>query len=275
MMNAPLKTKPNTKTLRQDASMRETSATSFLKMKQVLDCFTKARSHLSVSELVELTGLPRTTVHRIASSLRKIGMLDQNGPRSDYRLGLKMFHYGSVVISNLDIKAHASPYLQHLSQISGERVHFHMFDGSQMACIDHEEMENSRLTSLTTIEAAPTYCSSVGKAFLAFQPTALIQRICAEQGLSRRTDHTITDVDALFEALADIREQGYAIDNEEIEVGVRCVGAPIRDASGQVFAAVSVTGPAERLPHRRLAALAPIVIQTARQISLALGWRET
>jgi len=265
MMNAPINTP------RPVAEARETIATSFLKMRQVLDCFTKVRSHLSVSELVELTGLPRTTVHRIASSLRDIGMLDQNGPRRAYRLGLKMFHYGSVVVSNLDVEAHASPYLQRLSEVSGEIIHFHMFDGSQMVCIDRQEMADNPLAVRTTIKTALAYCTSVGKAFLAFQPDALIRRICAEQGLVRHTEHTITDVETLFEALARIREQGYAIDDEENEIGVRCVGAPVRDASGQVFAAVSVSGPAQRMPHRRLTALAPIVIETARQISAALA----
>jgi len=259
-----------TKKSRPVARAREISATSFLKMRQVLDCFTKARSHLSVSELVDLTGLPRTTVHRIASSLRDIGMLDQNGPRRAYRLGLKMFHYGSVVVSNLDIEAHASPYLQRLSQLSGEIIHFHMFDGSQMVCIDRQEMADNPLAVRTTIKTALTYCTSVGKAFLAFQPEVLVRRICAEQGLLRHTAHTITDVATLFEALSRIREQGYAIDDEENEIGVRCVGAPVRDASGQVFAAVSVSGPTERMPHQRLTALAPIVIETAQKISTAL-----
>lgn len=252
---------------------RETSATSFLKMAQVLDCFTKARPQLSVGDLAELTGMPRATIHRIASSLRDIGLLDQNGPRRDYRLGLKMFHYGSVVIDNLDTHRHARPYLQSLSQLSGEIVHFHMFDGSQMACIEREEVGDQHQTTLTTIEAAPIYCTSVGKAFLAYQDEALIRRICAEQGLARRTEHTITHIDALFAALAEIRARGYAIDDEENQLGIRCVGAPVRDASGQVFAAVSVSGPAARMPDLRLSGLAPTVIQTAAQISAALGWK--
>ncbi|MEI2415435.1 IclR family transcriptional regulator [Orrella sp. JC864] len=253
------------------SAAKDASATSFLKMAQVLDCFTKARSRLSVGELVVLTGLPRTTVHRIVSSLREIGMLDQDGRRRDYRLGLKMFHYGSVVIGTLDVHRHAGPHLQQLNQLSGEIVHFHMFDGSQMACIEREVMSGNHMTTLTTIEAAPIYCTSVGKAFLAFQPEPLIRRICAEQGLVKHTANTITDMDRLFEVLADIRRQGYAIDDEENAVGVRCVGAPVRNAAGQVFAAVSVSGPTDRMPDRRLTGLAPVVIDTANRISEALA----
>jgi len=241
-------------------------------MAQVLDCFSLARSELSVGELATLTGMPRTTIHRIVSSLREIGLLDQNGPRSNYRLGLKLFQYGSVVINNLDIHTHASPYLQTLSQLSGETVHFHMFDGSQMVCIEREEIGENRLNTLTTIEAAPIYCTSVGKAFLAFQKESLIRRICEEQGLPPRTANTITSVDALLAELENIRAAGYAIDNEEHKLGVRCVGAPIRDASGQVFASVSASGPVERMPAQRLKGLAPTVIQTANNISKALGW---
>lgn len=251
---------------------RDGGAKSFYKMAAVLDCFTRAKGQLSIADIVDKTGMPRTTIHRIVASLRDIGLIDQDGRRHDYRLGLKMFYYGSVVLANLDLNRHARPYVLSLHQITGEIVHLHMFDGSQMVCIEREEMGETRLTTLTTIEAAPTYCTSVGKAFLAFQDEELIRRIVADEGLRPRTAKTITTIETLLADLGDTRERGYAIDDEENEIGIRCVGAPIRDSRGQVFASVSVSGPSGRMPPARAIGLAPTVIQTADAISKELGW---
>jgi len=250
---------------------RDTGAKSLRKMSAVLDCFTRLHSALTVGEISEATGMPRTTVHRIVASLREVGMLDQDGRRQSYRLGLKMFHYGSSVLASLDTPRRAHPHIAKLQLFTGEVIHFHMFDGSQMVCVEREEMGSSRLTTLTTIEAAPTYCTSVGKAFLAFQDEALVRRIAQEEGLKRYTPNTITDLGKLLEELALIRSRGFAIDDEENQVGLRCIGAPIRDAAGRVFASVSVSGPAERMPDIRLEGLAPLVIQTANDISKALA----
>lgn len=252
------------------SEIRDSGAKSFYKMARVLDCFTRSRKHLSVSDIMDLTGLPRTTIHRIVASLREIGMIDQDNRRGDYRLGLKMFYYGSAVIANLDLNRHAHPHVLQLHQITGEIVHLHMFDGSQMVCIEREEMGAERNTTLTTIEAAPIHTTSVGKAFLAFQEENLIDRIITEEGLEKRTENTLSTVDELKADLARIVARGYARDDEENEIGVRCVGAPIRDSRGRVFASISVSGPAGRLPESRQDALAPAVIETATRITAEL-----
>lgn len=246
---------------------RDSGAKSLRKMALVLDSFSRNKPSMTVAELSVATGLPKATVHRIVASLREVGLLDQDGRRQGYRLGLKMFHYGSDVLANLDTPTRAHPHIARLQQLTGEIIHFHMFDGSQMVCVEREEMAAS---SLTTLQAAPTYCTSVGKAFLAFQSEELIRKIAA-QGLPSHTANTITSLDALLAELELTRKRGFAIDNEEIEVGVRCVGAPIRDSMGRVFAAVSVSAPAERMPDSRLMGLAPTVIQTANDISAALA----
>ena len=247
---------------------RDPGAKSLRKMALVLDSFSRNRPSMTVADLALATGLPKTTVHRIVVSLREVGMLDQDGRRQGYRLGLKMFHYGSSVLASLDTPTRAHPHVAKLQQLTGEIIHLHMFDGSQMVCVEREEMTSASSTIL--LRAAPTYCTSVGKAFLAFQSEDLIRRVVAE-GLHRYTPNTITQADALMAELALVRERGYAVDNEEIEPGVRCIGAPIRDSVQRVFAAVSVSGPAERMPDGRILGLAPTVIQTANEISAALA----
>ncbi|QEN85966.1 IclR family transcriptional regulator [Labrys sp. KNU-23] len=246
---------------------RDAGAKSLRKMALVLDAFSRSRPSMTIADLSEATGLPKTTIHRIVTSLREVGLLDQDGRRQGYRLGLKMFHYGSSVLASLDTPTRAHPHIAKLQQLTGEIIHFHMFDGHQMVCVEREQMIAS---SMTTLQAAPTYCTSVGKAFLAFQDESLVSKIAGE-GLHGYTARTITHLDDLLSELARIRVQGFAIDNEEIEVGVRCIGAPVHDSSGRVFAAVSVSGPVERMPDGRLAGLAPVVIQTANEISQALA----
>ena len=253
----------------------DSGAKSFYKMARVLDCFGRTSGSLSLTELVERTGMPRTTIHRIVTSLREIGMIDQDGRRGDYRLGLRMFYYGSVVLANLDLNRHAHPHVVALHQVTGEIVHLHMFDGSQMVCIEREEMGEARSTTLTTIEAAPIHCTSVGKAFLAFQDERLVRKIIEEEGLEKRTEHTLITVEALMENLALIRERGYSTDEEEDSIGVQCIGAPLHDSRGRVFASISVTGPTSRMPLARLHGLSQSVIKTADAISADLGWDPT
>jgi DNA-binding IclR family transcriptional regulator len=259
---------------RSDGEGRETrdpGTKSLRKMAMVLDCFTRLHPSLTVAEIAELTKLPKATVHRTVVSLREVGMLDQDGRRQSYRLGLKMFYHGSNVLASWDTPRRAHPHIAKLQLVTGEVIHFHIFDGSQMVCVEREEMGASRLTTLTTIEAAPTYCTGVGKAFLAFQDEGLVRRIVAEEGFKAYTPKTITDLDALLKDLALIRERGFSIDDEENQIGLRCIGAPVRDAADRVFASVSVSGPLERMPDVRLEGLAPLVIQTANDISRSLS----
>lgn len=258
--------------LQDDDAAKDTAAKSFRRMAAVLNCFSRTRARLSIAEIAEETGLPRTTIHRITSSLREIGLIDQDGRRGDYRLGLRMFYYGSMVLANLNLNQRAHDPVLQLHTLTGEIVHLHMFDGGQMVCIEREEMGDLRTTTLTTIEAAPVHCTSVGKAFLAFQSEDFIRKLVANEGLEKRTPKTLSNIEDLLGDMARVRERGYATDEEENEIGVQCVGAPIRDLRGRVFASVSVSGPTARMPSARLAGLAPMVIQTADTISRQLGW---
>lgn len=249
------------------------SIKSLQKVLQVLECFSQKNANLTPAEVASRTGLPRATTHRLVSSLRDIGLLEQNGKRDTYKLGMKLFQLGSLVLANLDMDTHARPHATRLQRITGEAIHLCVFDGFQMAFIERQEMTSAGNNFVTRIESAPAYCTSVGKAFLAFQEEALIIKILSD-GLLPRTPNTIVNIKELMGELRITRERGYAIDNEENEPGVRCVAAPIRDSNGRVFAAISVSGPASRMPNSRIEGLAPTVIETADAISLELGWHQ-
>lgn len=247
--------------------MPEDSLKSLRKVVSILDAFSTSRRSLSLAEVSAVTGFPRSTAHRLAASMRDVGLLDQDGHRDRYRLGLKLFELGNTVLANMDLHREARPLVDALSQVTGHLVHLAVFDGRQ-AIVIHRVAADSG-TPLTLIEAAPVHCTSVGKAILAFQPAARIDAIIAG-GLKRFTDVTITDGRKLRSELKTIRGRGYAFDEGEHQPGIRCVGAPIHDRAGRVVAGLSVSGPARRLKKDQVAELAKIVVHHARLVATRL-----
>jgi DNA-binding IclR family transcriptional regulator len=247
--------------------MPEDSLKSLRKVVSILDAFSTSRRSLSLAEVSAVTGFPRSTAHRLAASMRDVGLLDQDGHRDRYRLGLKLFELGNTVLANMDLHREARPLVDALSQVTGHLVHLAVFDGRQ-AIVIHRVAADSG-TPLTLIEAAPVHCTSVGKAILAFQPAARIDAI-VDGGLKRFTEATITDGRKLRSELKAIRSRGYAFDEGEHQPGIRCVGAPIHDRAGRVVAGLSVSGPARRLKKDQVAELAKIVVHHARLVATKL-----
>ena len=244
---------------------------SLFKMLDVLECFSAVDRALTVIEMARRTGLPRTTVHRIVDSLRALGFLEQDASRERYRLGLKLFELGNTALTNLPLYREARPYVDTLARLSGEDVHLCVFDGSQMVFVERAERDAGRPhNTVTRMEASPCHSTGVGKAALAFQPEVAVERV-VRLGLRPFTRNTIVDAGALRRELAAIRARGYSIDDCEHEPDLRCVGAPIRNAAGRVFAAISASGPARRLPDERIPILAEQVVAHAGAISARLG----
>lgn len=260
------------KTPADDGDDRRQSVKSLFKMLEVLECFSTEERELSVMEIARRTGLPRTTVHRIVDSLRAVGFLEQEASRERYRLGLKLFELGNVALANMPLYREAGPFVDTLAKLSGETVHLCVFDGAQMLFVERGVDRAAPNNVVTTMEASPCHSTGVGKATLAFQPEPVIERVIAA-GLKASTANTITDPERLRRELVAIRERGYAVDDREHEPEVRCVAAPIRNAGGRVFAAISASGPARRVTPARESQLAELVISHARLISVQLGYR--
>jgi IclR family transcriptional regulator, KDG regulon repressor len=245
---------------------------SLFKLIDILDCFSTLDRELSVTEIARRTRMPKSTAHRLADSLRAVGFLEQDASRDHYRLGLKLFELGSTVLANMPLHREARPFVDSLTKLSGEAVHLCVFDGTHMVTVERAEPATSAHNTLTTMEASTCYSTGVGKATLAFQSEAVIEKVI-RLGLRPLTRSTIIDPQRLREELALTRSRGYAFDDGEHEPSVRCVGAPIRNVAGRVFAAISVTGPARRFPDERIEPLAELVISHAAAISARLGYR--
>ncbi|MFD2265061.1 IclR family transcriptional regulator [Lacibacterium aquatile] len=250
------------------------SLKSMQKLMTVLDCFSRYDRSLSLAEISERCKMPKTTVHRLVTSLREAKLLEQDKGRDRYRMGIRLFELGSIVLANLDLHREARALVERLGDISGESAHLCIFDGTNMVIVEHREPGGSSVNWTTTLSISPSYCTGVGKAALAFQEPATIEKVI-RQGLLPYTPNTITDPEALRQDLAATRARGYSIDEGEHQPTIRCVAAPIRNTSGRVFAAVSVTGPMDRVTLERVPALAELVTATAAQLSRQLGYEPT
>jgi DNA-binding IclR family transcriptional regulator len=244
---------------------------TLFKVMRILGMFSRTSRSLSLAEISQRSGYPKSTTHRLLSSMREAGLLDQDRNRDTYRLGLRLYELGNTVLANMDLLREARPYIEALGRLTDQVVHLAVFDGNHAVVIGKSESQQDA-NSGAFLESAPAHCTSVGKAILSFLPEAALETFLAA-GLQRFTDTTVTDPAALREELELTKSRGYSIDQAEHQPGLHCVGAPIRDLSGRVFAAVSVSGPAWKMPLSDVGRVAKIVIHHADAISRALGYQ--
>lgn len=247
------------------------SLKSMHKLMAVLDCFSRYDRSLTLSEISARCSMPKTTVHRLVSSLREVKFLEQDRERDSYRMGIRLFELGSIVLNNLDIYKEARHIVERLISVTGEGSHLCVFDGTNMVSIEHAEPGGSSVNWTTTLSISPSYCTGVGKAALAFQEKAVIEKVILS-GLLPFTPATITQPHLLRKELELTARRGYSIDDGEHQFGIRCVGAPVFNAAGRAFAALSVTGPKERVTMDRVPSLATLVVATADELSRQLGY---
>jgi len=240
----------------------------------VLEAFLKHEGEMGITELAKVSGLNISTAYRIASVLVRRGYLSQRRKRGEYFIGPKFLEFSNVIRRRRKIENVAFPFLDKLNKLTNESVNLAILDRSEAVCI--EQIESSQdLRIMTKIGARfPLYCTGVGKAFLAYMGEKEIERYARSKGLPYRTENTITELSRLKEELATIRQEGIAIDNEELELGVKCIGAPIFDSNGNVVATFNVSGPSVRLNSRRIEEIKSLIKHCSSEISRALEYVE-
>ena len=238
----------------------------------LLDAFSQHEPSLSLSQLMERTGLPRATAFRLLATLEQCGYVVKEGP--GYSLGFKLFVLGNVVADGLDLRRVAHPHLEALRDATGETVQLAVLEDWQVVHLDRVISNQSVAYMVSHVGAIlPAYCTALGKALLAFQAEDMVDAWASTQELRRHTPTTITTAGGLLDELRRIRARGYSIDDEEREVGVRCVGAPVFERDGGAVAAISLGAPTARLPRTlEGSAIATQVLATALAISRELGY---
>jgi len=240
---------------------------SVKKALELLDHFTAERPELSLAEISREVDAHKSSVFRVLTTLKAAGFLEKDPLSGKYRLGLKILDLAGRVWGRHDIRQIATPYMEELARETSEVIHLAVLDGSDLVYLE-KKGQGQVLTVATRVGGRnPAYASSMGKILLADLSESELKAILGRGKLKKLTPNTIDEIPKLIEELARIREQGFAVDNEETFQGIRCVGAPIRDAGGKVVAAVSVTVPAQRMDDKRVRELWRLVTNTARMIS--------
>ncbi|MBU5294131.1 IclR family transcriptional regulator [Anaerosalibacter bizertensis] len=227
---------------------------------------------LRIMEISDKVGLHKSTVHRLLSTLAYKGYVVQDLDTNKYKLTLKLFELGSKRIKDIDILSASKPYTKALMEKINEIVHLVIQDGNEIVYIDKVEADNTIRMASNIGKRSPMYSTSVGKAMLAFMEEDEVEEIWNNSEIEKFTEYTITDLDDLKDKLKEIRERGYSVDDQENELGVRCIGAPVFNRFGKVEGAISISGPTIRVTEEKVEEIAREVIKYANMISNELGY---
>jgi len=244
----------------------------------ILDILGQSSQGISIRELSAKLKLPKGTSHRLLSSLSYFGYVRQDPKTKDYFLGLKLMELGQLILSQLDLRKEAEPFLRDLAERTQETVHLVFLDRNEIVYIDKVETDQNlsglRMASKIGLRN-PAHSCAVGKVLLSHFSEEELNQFIKEKGLQKRTENTLTDPVRLKEHLKSVQRQGYAIDDEENEKGIRCVAAPIYNEAGRAVAAISISGPAFRVTKKMIQeSLKKEVMETALKVSQRLGFRE-
>jgi IclR family transcriptional regulator, KDG regulon repressor len=241
---------------------------------QILDCFGFEHQELSVSEIGAKTNLHRSTAHRILMALEYNDLIQQNPENGKYRLGIKLFRLGHQAVSHLNLREICRPFLTRIMTETKETVHLAVLDEDQVLYLDKVEGPHALRMPSRVGRRIPTYCTSLGKAMLSCLDDQQVKNIFRNQVLRPYTANTLKTASQLLYDLRMIRKRGYSIDNEEIEIGLRCVGAPIKDYTGAMVGAISAAAPSARLSGQKIHTVGRLVVTTAEEISEKLGYEK-
>ncbi len=239
---------------------------------EILSLFSYETPALSLSQVVDLLQINKSTAYRVLSTLQSMGYLEQSSSTRLYRPGLKVLQLGFTAINTLELRQVTRPFLEKLSQQIGETVSLAVLDGFRTIYVDRIRNQAIVGVVLGVGSSLPAHCTALGKVLLAGLPDDELRTLLASQDLSVYTPKTIATKETLLAELQTIREQGYALDDEELASGLRAIAAPVRNLSKQTVASVNVTGTTLNITQERLfEEILPALLSTTNQISNALG----
>jgi DNA-binding IclR family transcriptional regulator len=238
----------------------------------LIDVIGDQHQGIGVSELSSQVELPLSTVHRLLTTLIDAGFVTQNSETAKYQLGIKAFQIGRAYLHQTRLLDVARPAMRELATEANETVNLAVRDGFSAVYVD--QIESSQILKLFTQigSRVSLYCTGVGKVFLAGFSKSLLDDYVEKTDLIPRTPNTISEPKLLSSHLEKIRRRHFAVDDEEFEIGVRCVAAPIHNHQQEVVAAISVSGPTQRVTVNEIEPLADLVTAKAEAISTRLGF---
>lgn len=237
----------------------------------IIELLSKESRSIPMTEIGRRLELHKSTVHRLLSSLRKRGYVEQEAESGNYKLGLGFVELASLYLNNLELKTEASPFLHELAKTTGQTAFLAIMDNTEVVYIDKAEVFNSLRRYTIIGKRLPLYVTSLGKAMLSGCSDREIEDLYPERTLPRLTAKTLPTFDALMAEIRLTRDRGWAVDDEEREMGTRCIGAPIFDYRDRVIAGVSIAWEIKANPNLERKDCAQFVVRTAAQISVKMG----
>lgn len=253
-------------------SEEKTGVQSISRLFSIVETLAANPSGIPLQKLANETGLAKSTAHRLLGSLIELGYAIQDSITGHYRLTLKMFELSSGVVNDMNVVNTAKPHLDRLAREIGETVHLVIRDGADIVYLYKADTGTQRMASRIGMRNH-LYCTGVGKAILATLPYDEVEHIWAQSSHPALTEHTITQLSALTEQLRVVHACGYAIDDEENELGVRCVALALPGPGGRADAAFSISSLTPQMNHERIAQLAERALTTRRAILQDMGLR--
>lgn len=238
------------------------------RMMNLLDALAAHSDPVSLKELARATGLHPSTAHRILNDMVVGRFVDRGEQAGSYRLGMRLLELGNLVKGRLSVREAAIEPMRELHRKTGQTVNLSVRQGDEIVYVERSYSERSGMQVVRAIGGrAPLHLTSSGKLFLAHEDPRVVRSYATRTGLAGHTRNSITELSKLERELSLVRARGYARDNEELEPGVRCIAAAVRDDSGKIIAGLSVSAPSERMQDEWIEELR----STASRISARLG----
>ncbi len=258
---------------------RNDQVQSLVRALSLLNALSEADEGIALTELAQQVGLTTSTAHRLLTTLQQERYVHFHGERRVWSVGVQAFIAGKAFLKTRDVVASARLQMRALMEESGETVNMAVEDQYEAVYLSQVECRQMMRVFARPGGRVPLHCSSVGKALLMAMPDSELARVLHQRGLPRLTSKTISTPAALRRDLQQAREQGYAIDDEEHAVGLRCIAAPIFNENAEALAAISLSGPMARISDARIPLLGDLVRRKADAISTQLGgvlpaWRK-
>lgn len=252
--------------------MEDYTVKSVEKALQLLEAVSEYPQGVAITELAERMRMVKSTVHRLLQTMMRRGFIEQDSTTGRYKLGYAVLDLGMRLYASIDLRKEAEPFLRELVQQTGEVVHLALVDQGSVVYIDKYDSASTIRMHSRVGKRVPVHATGLGKAILAFSPRQIALSILDRYGMPSLTPYTITSKEVFMQILQQVRENGFAEDAEENELGVCCVAAPIFNNQRQAVAACSVSGPKDRMDDKRRQEYAEYVRQAGRNISMRLGY---
>jgi IclR family acetate operon transcriptional repressor len=243
---------------------------------KLLEYIADAQGNVALTDLAQQAGLPNSTTHRLLTTMQQQGFVRQVGELGLWTIGAHAFVVGSSFLQSRNLLAMVHPVLRRLMEASGETVNLAVLEHSDYQAIIIDQVQCNALMRMSAPIGGklPMHASGAGKAFLSSLPDEQLTKLLHRLGMHHYTTKTLTSPANLKLELAQTRKRGYALDDEEHALGLRCIAACIYDEHHDAFAAISISGPISRITDNRVTELGALVIQAAKEITLNYGGQQ-